>query len=403
MNEKSKIRDVLQSHLNCNEDNYFDYVLFLLREKRKYVNAFIQSRKFPPFEIEIQVSSKCNLECKWCIGEVMQSNRQVQNLPNNIKKSNIDNIVDGIIDFDIDGMGVEFVKFSGYIGEPLLKKDETIKAIRTLVGAGKKVGLFTNGFFMNPDTWGTLVNIDYVHVSLDAGPKTFHWLKDSPKLPFGYDSFNKVISNIEGLVKKRNSSSSSNLKINIGYVVVPGNHEEIFETSKIVKSVGADSIRFKCDIEGKHDLVKCNILDEVFDQIDKARNELHEEGVFSVFSVHSKEDIKDRNYARWRCEYGCEFQNFFATIGSDGNLYLCDHNTMPNAISLGNAIDDPINKIWESNRRDYISNGIEFMCQSNVCPPFANKVNFFLSDLKDMVDKYGSDRVMGVIDEIVNA
>jgi sulfatase maturation enzyme AslB (radical SAM superfamily) len=99
----------------------------------------------------------------------VQDRKRVMRLPNNINSKNIDSIVDGIINYNIDGIGVRMVKFSGFIGEPLLLKETSLKAIQRLAGAGIQVGLFTNGVFMDSSTWKTLSNVEYVHISLDAG------------------------------------------------------------------------------------------------------------------------------------------------------------------------------------------------------------------------------------------
>lgn len=397
---RSLIDTSIANYLTAGEERQFSYERLLVTQKRQYLYAFIDGKPFPPFEVEIQMSSKCNLECSWCIGDEVQSNKKVLNLPNSIKKDNVDYIVDGIIDCSIGGLSIEAVKFSGFIGEPLLTKKVTLKAMRQLVGAGLRVGLFTNGMLMGRDTWNTILNIDYVHISLDAGPTTFYWLKESKKLHFSHDSFDQVLANIKGLNEARKNKDSCKLKINVGYVVVPGNHEEIFESSKLVKEAGADSIRFKCDIGGKHDLVRGKALDLAFEQIDRVQSELHEENVFSVSSIHTKSDVEGKKYASWQCADGCSYQHFLATIGSDGNLYLCDHNTMPGASPLGNVIDRPFKSVWESDRRKYLSEGVQYTCQCSVCPPFGNKVNFFLRELKELSDNYGADLVKEALDRI---
>ncbi len=399
---RSAINASLANYLIDNEGSTFSYERLLVKQKRKYLDAFINGNLFPPFEVEIQMSSKCDLQCSWCIGYEVQlgKNKKVLNLPNNIKNDNIDEIVDGIINCKIGGLKIETVKFSGFIGEPLLKKKETLKAIQRLAGAGFRVGLFTHGILMDCYTWDTILNITYVHISLDAGPESYHWVKESRELPFSYYSFNKVLANIKGLNEARKNKGGSELKINVGYVVIPGNHKEIFEASRLVKEAGADSIRFKCDISGKNDLVRGNALDIAFEQIIRAQSELHEENVFSVSSIHTKSDIEGKKYAAWQCSDGCSYQQFLATIGSDGNLYLCDHNTMPGAFPLGNVIDKPFQIVWESEGRKYLSNGIQHTCQSPVCPPFGNRVNFFLRELKVLADKYGADLVKDALDKI---
>ncbi len=403
VNEDAKrlvIDSRLASFLMANEGATFSYERFLVKQKRKYLDAFIDGIPFPPFEVEIQPSSRCNIECSWCIGDAVQSDKQILNLPNNIKKSNVENIVDGIIDCNIGGLGIEAVKFSGFIGEPLLTKKVTLKAIRQLSDASLQVGLFTNGILMGQDTWDTITRIDYVHISLDAGPDSFYWLKESKKLPFTHKSFNKIIENIKGLHNARERKSSCKLKINIGYIIVPENHEEIFKTSNMLKEVGADSIRFKCDISGKHDLRYGNVLNRALMQIDKVQNELHEEGRFSVSLIHSENDVTEKKYASWKCVDGCDYQHFLSTIGSDGNFYLCDHNTMPDAVSLGNAINEPFQSVWESDRRKYVSDGVKHTCQSYVCPPFGNRVNFFLRALRELASKHGAGLVKEILDKI---
>jgi len=397
---KSEIKASLESYLSIAKDATFAYERFLVIKKRKYLDSFIDQIPFPPFEVEIQMSSKCNLECSWCIGDEVQLGKKVLNLSNSITNDNVDNIVEGIISCEIGGLRIEAVKFSGFIGEPLLPKAETLKAMQRLVGAGKRVGLFTNGMLMGPDTWDTLLNIDYVHVSLDAGPSTYYWLKESKKSPFSNDSFDKVLENIRGLNEARKSKHNCQLKINVGYVVIPGNHNEIYHSSRLVKEAGADSIRFKCDIGGKHDLVRGKALDHAFEQIYKAERELKEEDVFSISAIHSKNDVKSKKYSLWQCLNGCDYQHFLATVGSDGNLYLCDHNTMPGGIPLGNVIDIPFKSVWESDRRNYLSEGVKYTCQCKVCPPFGNRVNFFLKELRELTEKYGAELVKNALSDI---
>jgi hypothetical protein len=77
---------------------------------------------------------------------------------------------------------------------------------------------------------------------------------------------------------------------------------------------------------------------------------------------------------------------------------------MPGAISLGHSINPPTDdeiktsesvfqKVWEGSRRQYISNGIPYTCQCNVCPPFGNRINFFLSEIKNNTEKYGVESI----------
>jgi MoaA/NifB/PqqE/SkfB family radical SAM enzyme len=387
--------DELYKKMNPLDRTLFNYERYLLMDKGAYLDAFIQQVPFPPFEVEIQVSSRCNLKCRWCVGDEIQAKKQVLNLPNTINKSNIDTVVDGIIGFRINGLGIEKVKFSGFIGEPLVQKEATLRAIQRLAGAGLQVGLFTNGVYMTEDTWRTLSNIDYVHVSLDAGPSSFYWLKeDSLGKSYTEETFKNILHNIQGLHRIRQlRGNKACVKLNIGYVIVPGNHEDIYLTTKLVMNAGADMIRFKCDIVGKHNIVLTGIIDKAFQQIEQAQRDFNNPPNFIVYSNYSRKDIEQKVYSEWKPTAGCHYQHFLATVGSDGNLYLCDHNTMPGGIPLGNVIDNSFGQVWCSKRRKYLADGSIYICQSSVCPPFGNRANLFLQRITELCSQYGREIV----------
>lgn len=391
----------LDRFLQDGNSSPFNYERNLLVDKAPYLDAFVEGKSFPPFEVEIQMSSQCNLQCRWCIGDEIQEKNYVMRLPNYINEDYVDKIIDGIINFRVNDLGIEIVKFSGFIGEPLVNKKPTLRAIQRLVGAGKRVGLFTNGVLMDKDTWETLANIDYVHISLDAGPSSFFWLKESPKGTYTQKTFNAVLNNIGGLNNTRTNQVKDRLRINVGYVVVPGNHnhDQIYKAAELVKQAGADSIRFKCDIGERYDLKKAGVLEVVFQEIEKVKQEL-EETSFTVHTIHSKEDIEKKGYKDWQCKNGCFYHNFLATIGSDGSIYLCDHNTMPGAIPLGHAINQSFKKVWESERRKYLIDGIRYVCHCDVCPPFGNRTNFFLKEIYELTKQYDISCMKDAIDEL---
>jgi len=386
-----------------------DYEYNMLMNYADYIDLFVDGKPFPPFEIEIQMSSSCNFRCTWCIGDSVQKQKEIKGLSNFLSRKNVDKLVDGIIDFRQNGLRIQLVKFSGFIGEPLIQKKATISAIQRLVGAGFKVGLFTNGVFMKEDTWDTLANIYYVNLSLDGGPYSFFWLKEFPKntdLTFTKKTFNTVINNIKGLNRVRvKEERNSPVNITVSYVVVPGNHIEVYEATRLVKEAGADGIRFKCDIGGRHKLKEDtgdeSTLDEAYDQIQKAKTDFNDE-TFKVIEVHTKDDARDENYNKWDCKNGCFYQDFVATVGSNGDLYLCDHNTMPGAIQFGNVINESLQKLWEGNKRKKLLEIIPDICICEVCPPFANRVNFFLKKIYDAKKKYGPAPVKKALQDLRN-
>jgi sulfatase maturation enzyme AslB (radical SAM superfamily) len=366
------------------------YVRRLLRLWLPYLEAFALGRSIPPFEIEIQMSSRCNLNCRWCIGAEVQQSCEVKSLPDNLNDEAMERILKELTEFRPDGFGIEMVKFSGFIGEPLLPKcrETTLRAMQRLVGAQLKVGLFTNGIHMTGETWRTLAGLHYVNVSLDAGPTSFFWLKEERAgLSFTERTFHLVLENIAGLNQERLRRGTT-VNITVSYVIIPGNHHEILQTAHLVRDAGADAIRFKCDIGGKHRLGDGGIRKEAFAQLDRVKNEL-ETDKFAVTIIHEEQDVVSESYRSWNRQDGCFYHQLVGTLGSDGNLYLCDHNTMPGAIPLGNVINEPFSKVWNGPQRQFVTNGIPHACRSPVCPPFANATNFFLREIRREASAHG--------------
>jgi len=383
-----------------NEGNTpFNYERFLVFDKAPYLDAFILGKPLGPFELEVQTSSRCNLACKWCIGEQIQSKNPIRNLPNAITNDNIDSLVDSILDMHSKVKSLDTVKFSGFIGEPLVNFEVTLKAIQRLSSAGIKVGLFTNGVFMTKDTWDILSKIDYVHISLDAGPESFCGLKEYNKNNKD-KTFNKILSNIKGLVSARRKNNGS-VKVNIGYVIVDGNHFEIHKTVGLVKEAGANMVRLKFDISHNYD-ANAPFVIEAFKQITKAIKDYHSPPEFCVRSIHSLDELNQNSHTDWKKENGCYLQHFMGTIGSNGNAYLCDHNTLSDAVPFGNAIAYSLLDIWNSDRRKAVADSVANFCTSNVCPPFGNRINLFLHGLMGLANEFGAERVVEALKELRN-
>ena len=145
-----------------------------------------------------------------------------------------------------------------------------------------------------------------------------------------------------------------------------------------------------------------DILDRAFECLEKVKNDF-DSSDFTVTLVHSKEDVETKAYKQWNPKSGCNYHNFLGTIGSNGELYLCDHNTMPGALSFGCAINMSFKDIWFSSRRGYMTQGVKYLCNSHVCPPFGNAVNFFLEKLKSLTDEFGPEQVIIALHTIRDA
>lgn len=380
--------NIFEKFIRTGGDEPMNYEHNLLSRRWGHVKALLNGEPIPPFEIEIQTSSVCNLACYWCIGDNIQTMNQVTRLPNNITEQNVKNITQSLIDYKKSGMGIDVVKFSGFIGEPLVNKDATLLAIKHLTENGIKVGLFSNGIFLaSKEVQDVVVNAEYIHISLDAGTaETFAYTKSKANYDLGKKNFELILNNINDLANLRKDKNTS-LKLNVGFIANPHNFKEAYDISKKVKELGADSIRFKCDVAGRWPLNQEQI-EIVNEQIQRAKKEI-ESMDFKVIQVHSEEEMKVS--AKLSFEK-CYSHHLWGTIGSDGNVYPCDFTTFPGAPHYGNVINKPFKDIWEGPLRKQIIGGIPSVCHK-ICSPFAIRINYFLNELKRVIDEKGIDFV----------
>ena len=89
--ERSLIDTSIANYLTAGKERQFSYERLLVTQKRQYLYAFIDGKPFPPFEVEIQMSSKCNLKCSWCIGDEVQSNNNPHALSGTTKNETLAN------------------------------------------------------------------------------------------------------------------------------------------------------------------------------------------------------------------------------------------------------------------------------------------------------------------------
>lgn len=346
----------------------FDY------ERRVFESQFerllrIYDGKFtPPYEVEIQPSSRCNINCVWCVGGSFPK------LENILGKKEMRKITADLVDFEEDGFKVDTIKFSGFVGEPLVNP-ATIDGLEILIAAGKRVGLFTNGILLDRMTddnrryLDVVADASYIHLSLDAGsPETYSMLKGKK------EDFERIMRNLKEIVSAREKRKSK-LEIGVGYIITPENYLEIVPICTMLKDYGVDFIRFKVDITGK------KILDGSADSATEELNAAMElnDSTFRVVSIHQQQEMAGKVLGVYDTHYmpgiKCYTSKLWGTIGSDGLLYGCDHRTRPNGEPDGDLKKYPIRQVWKMRNGDLPNE------RCVMCSPFGRRVNEFLSFL----------------------
>lgn len=227
-----------------------------------------------------------------------------------------------------------------------------------------------------------LLEADCIHVSLDStSPKTFKKLK-------GTDCFKSIKDGINSLCFDIRRSKKPT-QVGIGFVVTQGNTHEVTEALDLASEIGAHFIRFKPDIRGTHAIpwrnwkkAEARIRIKQKESDKKQLNVIITEAGWSHYRVPSA----DR----------CWSQFFYTTVGSDGNLYPCDHLT---ANGRENVIGElgTFQNVWEA----AITDGRVGLRQRQciLCPPFGWRLNRLVAQLyvlyrsnewvsvKELVDK----------------
>jgi len=174
-----------------------------------------------PWQLQVELSNKCNLECKMCMRQAMgvpvidMSKEVFEALVKNLK-------------------GVKEVVFRGW-GEPLLH-DKFLEFAHRFRDQAPQVDLFitTNGHLLKGNMAGEIINmgIGKVSVSID---QTNEKTKGA-----GHPGSNKVMANIAEFIKLRGSAPYPQLVLQP--TMHSGKIKEILDVVSFAKEVGADMV-----------------------------------------------------------------------------------------------------------------------------------------------------------------
>jgi MoaA/NifB/PqqE/SkfB family radical SAM enzyme len=341
-----------------------DYGRQLMTEHFDRVEAILEGKVVPPYEIEIQPSANCNLRCKHCLG------RDFSKLGDILGFREMVNIAKQVDDFRDNGFGIETVKFCGTTGEPLMNP-VVLPAIEIFKGLGKKVILFTNGLSLGKKYNGGkyldyVAKADKINISLDAGSEeVFKSLK-------GRGGFEEIIKGARELRAK------SGLNIVVSYVIGKENYCDVARTAGLVKDF-ADEIRYRIDFMDVEDVR--SVVGEVFDELEIAKS--YADDRFRVNSVYSDDEISTGDSAFVSCGRKCFNHHFWACVGPDANLYACGHRAHGGVKSYGNLMEKSLREIWVSEeRRNATAKLPDEYCF--VCSPSSKDRNDFMTFLSGL-------------------
>lgn len=365
--------------------NEFD----LVKNQWDRIVHLFEEDKLPPHEFIIHPTCICNLRCRWCIGQNVETgcieNEKVEeklSIPNNMLR-----VLNNIVSYkkrigtnpgeSSKVYRVNNISFSGLIGEPLVAKESVLRGMEYLINNGIRTGIFTNGLLIDNECIDVLANINYVLISLDAAENdTYNFMKCGGLSK--EKNVDKVLQSISGPHDAKRKLHT-NLDINIGYVVNEFNYNEIFLAAQKVKQVGVHYFRLKFDIAINYKLTK-DQLDVVRNQIRTVHEEL-EDDYFKLIEIHRMSEIIDSDQKRLFSK--CWINKIYAAVGPDAYLYACNYHAKQGGIKHLSLLDHDFSDIWTSFDHSDVSK-----CPG-VCDPYKNRANNMLNVLYDIYRESG--------------
>jgi radical SAM protein with 4Fe4S-binding SPASM domain len=199
------------------------------------------------------------------------------------------------------------------------------------VNEGFGLSLLTNGTSLDSTAARLLVEgFSFLIVNLDASNDEVY---DQVHRPPGAREFQKVLANIDRVVRERNRGGSK-LTVGAQMRLCQANVNFVEQTTRLARDTGVDYIQFRIDQRAPDAL-----LPDQIDQVNSLILELRHE--YAPFPVHG--DIESPGPTGGECS-ACPGQ---LVVNPAGDVYPCPHfSKLPQVTCLGNILALPGEELW---------------------------------------------------------
>lgn len=317
---------------------------------KEHLKAIVEGNFLPPITVDSDPTNLCNFDCIWCNSKAFRKEK-----PGVIPEEHLLKLADFYKEW-----GVKSTCVSGG-GEPMINPGFAPFLYR-LAKNKIKSGIISNGSLMDKEKAAAIARCNsWCGISVDAGTKEV--FKEIKKV----DMFDKVIKNIDNLIKIKNRLNSK-LEITYKYLFHPLNIQDIYKAAKLAKSLGVNTFHLRPVCwdnlyNQKHDK-PVNFSDYakiIEEEIEKAYD--LEDEHFRFFSVRHKFGEKFERKINFK---KCWATPLLATFGADGNVHLCFDVRGKKEWILCRHYPNPreILKVWGSDYHKKIIDSIDV----NKCP-----------------------------------
>jgi MoaA/NifB/PqqE/SkfB family radical SAM enzyme len=195
----------------------------------QFISQYFSGYALRPVELNVEISSQCNLRCRMCPSKVIGQKLLLQ--------PDIDAISNAIA-----RLGVKVVRFSG-LGEPMMAP--AFWDVAKVANQNDcRVAMVTNGTLLDEGAIDRLCAISHmITISLDsATPETYRYIR-------GADAFDNIYGAIRNLYRQKSIIGRSLPIIAINWVLMKSNYREL---PLLIRRLLADGIKI--------DLIHCDPL-----------------------------------------------------------------------------------------------------------------------------------------------
>ncbi len=273
-----------------------------------------------PSHLMMEISSACQLRCPLCpIGNDTFA-RTSELMAFDIYKKVVDEIGDYVYRINLNGMG-----------EPTLNH-QILDMIKYAKDKGIYVDLYTNFQLEKMSMIEGLIDagLDSILIAMDGASK-----ENYEEYRVG-GKFEAIVSNVKHLVAARKKLGGKLPEINIQFIPLNHNKDDLDKMSDLVRSLGADNLFVKRPFlfRGTGDVEK----DHEFIQTDES-----EDDGYNLYKV-------DENGASWQLKTKnvCDYLWTSTVVLADGSVSPCCFD-YDGTVIFGNVAEDKFQDIWNNN------------------------------------------------------
>jgi MoaA/NifB/PqqE/SkfB family radical SAM enzyme len=287
------------------------------------VSTYLETGDTHPIFMEMNLTSKCNMKCKWCISENFRRTHTLDT----------EHVVKFMDEFY--AFGGKAVTFSGG-GEPTQHPDFEYLLYQA---APLNLGLMTNGAYNVKYNYAISSNCDWVRISLDTVNR------EKYKAWKGVDEVDLVLRNIETLRRTK-----------VGVNCNVGPEHTLFDLVELVERVEdyASYIQFR-PILPRYFKNESLQVSEVFEHLKELNHPLIN------ISNDKLEDLETASLFPFK---SCEGHFFSPILNSNGDVCVCMYHPEDPNFVFGNIYRQSFSDIWNSPKRGEV---IQSLRQLDYC------------------------------------